>query len=88
MYGLLIDCFEKFIIKMYGESFWNEVADKAGYSEAMGTGWIINECYLDTTLPNILNLVAEKLACSVEGLIEEMGYFFIDYARFGFTNHY
>ena len=83
MYGLLNDCFEKFVVLEYGQQFWDEVVRKAGAASVIQDGWIINQNYSDEVLCKLASIAAYDLGTSTDELTERMGWFFLDYTRQG-----
>ena len=80
MYGLMFDCMEKFAISKYGRETWDQVLRKAdvgiGQSE-----WIINENYSDDFFMKLITLLAFEVdQFLLDNLIEDVGYYFMEYA--------
>ena len=80
MYGLMFDCLEKFVIFKYGRQTWDRLLKKAdvgiGQSE-----WIINENYSDDFFMKLITLLAFEVdQFLLDNLIEDIGYYFMEYA--------
>ena len=80
MYGLMFDCLEKFVVYKYNKEIWDLLLKKAN----VGIGrseWVINENYSDDFFMKLVTLLAFEVdQFSLDTLIEEIGYYFIEYA--------
>jgi hypothetical protein len=80
MYGLMFDCLEKFVVFKYKKEIWDLLLKKAN----VGIGrseWVINENYSDDFFMKLVTLLAFEVdQFSLDTLIEEIGYYFIEYA--------
>ena len=95
MYGLHIDCLEKFMLEKYGVTQWSEILKEVEYldldvaksvnfgsEEHSGRGgWIVNKKYSDDLFLKLLVMSASKTGMEVDELIENLGSHFIEYIR-------
>jgi hypothetical protein len=81
MYGLINDCVQKYIEFQYGKEFWNEIVKKGNASSIIQGGWVINQNYSDEILLRLVSLAAQSLNISIDQLLEEIGWFFMEYTR-------
>jgi hypothetical protein len=91
MYGILIDCFEKFIIITYGEAVWSLVLHDAEITEILrNDGWNISENYSDGVMSRLASAICSITEGNSDDIFEKFGYFFLNYARSvsSFNFHY
>ena len=82
MYGILIDCFEKFIIITYGEAVWSLVLHNAEIAEfSRKDGWNISENYSDEVISRLASAICSITKGNLDDTFEKFGYFFLNYAR-------
>ena len=81
MFGIINDAIENFVISAYGEDVWASIKEKA-HCDVPNRGWVANEDFPDDLTFRILQVASGLLGLSTDKILEELGNYFLYYARY------
>ncbi|KAI1727011.1 heme NO binding associated domain-containing protein [Ditylenchus destructor] len=78
MFGFIHECMRQMMVRSYGDEFWKEAMQKAGFES--GKENIVNHHYPDTDTYAIMDTICQLAKVQKENMWETFGGFLIEYA--------